>query len=38
LANRVLELNAEENEPRQYLGSSVEYVAAVGHEAPGTHS
>jgi ATPase subunit of ABC transporter with duplicated ATPase domains len=38
LANRVLELNAEENEPRQYLGSYVEYVAAVGHEAPGIHS
>lgn len=38
LANRVLELNAEENEPRQYLGSYVEYVTAVGHEAPGIHS
>ncbi len=38
LANRVLELNAEEKEPRQYLGSYVEYVTAVGHEAPGIHS
>jgi ATPase subunit of ABC transporter with duplicated ATPase domains len=37
LASRVLELNGE-SEPTQYLGSYVEYVEAMGHEAPGIHS
>ncbi|MBZ2184697.1 MAG: ATP-binding cassette domain-containing protein [Bryobacter sp.] len=41
LASRVLEIGGESGEdrsPRQYLGSYREYVAAMGHEAPGIHS
>jgi ATPase subunit of ABC transporter with duplicated ATPase domains len=41
LASRVLELGGEsgtEREPRLYPGSYIEYVAALGHEAPGIHS
>ncbi len=41
LGTRVLELGGEsgtEKDPRVYLGSYVEYVAALGHEAPGIHS
>ncbi|MBM3755627.1 MAG: ABC-F family ATP-binding cassette domain-containing protein [Acidobacteria bacterium] len=40
LANRVLELGGEsgtESEPRLYLGPYDEYVAALGHEAPGIY-
>ncbi len=41
LASRVLELGGEsgtEREPRLYPGSYVEYVEALGHEAPGIHT
>jgi ATPase subunit of ABC transporter with duplicated ATPase domains len=41
LASRVLELGGEsgtDREPRVYPGSYVEYVEALGHEAPGIHS
>lgn len=41
LGSRVLELGGEsgkDREPLVYPGSYVEYVTAVGHEAPGTHS
>jgi len=41
LASKVLELGGEsgtEREPRLYPGSYIEYVAALGHEAPGIHS
>jgi ATPase subunit of ABC transporter with duplicated ATPase domains len=40
LGTRVLELGGEsgtEREPRVYLGSYLEYVQALGHEAPGIH-
>lgn len=37
LASRVLELDGKE-EPRLYPGSYIEYVEALGHEAPGIHS
>ena len=41
LGSRVLELGGEsgtEREPRVYPGSYVEYVQALGHEAPGIYS
>lgn len=41
LASRVLELGGEsgtDREPRLYPGSYIEYVEALGHEAPGIHS
>ncbi len=41
LASRVLELGGEsgtDREPRLYPGSYVEYVEALGHEAPGIHA
>lgn len=41
LANRVLELGGEsgtDREPRLYPGSYIEYVTALGHEAPGIHN
>src|SRR6201986_1550328 len=41
LGSRVLELGGEsgkEKEPRVYPGSYVEYVRALGHEAPGIYS
>jgi ATPase subunit of ABC transporter with duplicated ATPase domains len=41
LASRVLELGGEsgtDREPRIYPGSYVEYVQAIGHEAPGIYS
>jgi ATPase subunit of ABC transporter with duplicated ATPase domains len=41
LGSRVLELGGEsgtEKEPRVYPGSYVEYVQALGHEAPGIYS
>ena len=41
LGSRVLELGGEsgkEKEPRLYPGSYVEYVQALGHEAPGIHT
>ncbi len=41
LGSRVLELGGEsgtEREPRLYPGSYVEYVQALGHEAPGIHT
>ena len=41
LGTRVLELGGEsgtEKDPRVYLGSYIEYVAALGHEAPGIHT
>jgi ATPase subunit of ABC transporter with duplicated ATPase domains len=41
LGSRVLELGGEsgkEREPRVYPGSYVEYVQAIGHEAPGIYS
>jgi ATPase subunit of ABC transporter with duplicated ATPase domains len=41
LGSRVLELGGEsgmDKSPRIYLGSYVEYVQALGHEAPGIHS
>jgi len=41
LASRVLELGGEtgqEREPRLYPGSYIEYVEALGHEAPGIHA
>ena len=40
LSNRVLELGGEsgaDTQPHAYPGSSVEYVARTGHEAPGVH-
>ena len=40
LASRVLELGGEsgkDRQPRVYLGSYVEYVQAMGHEAPGIY-
>ena len=41
LGSRVLEIGGEsgrDREPRVYPGSYVEYVQAMGHEAPGTHA
>ncbi len=41
LASHVLELGGEsgtEREPRLYPGSYIEYVEALGHEAPGIHT
>jgi ATPase subunit of ABC transporter with duplicated ATPase domains len=41
LGTRVIELGGEsgtEKEPRLYPGTYVEYCAAMGQEAPGTHS
>jgi len=41
LASRVLELGGEsgtDRQPRVYPGSYVEYVQALGHEAPGIHT
>jgi ATPase subunit of ABC transporter with duplicated ATPase domains len=40
LASRVLELGGEtgDREPRFYLGPYTEYVAALGHEAPGIYA
>ena len=41
LSSRVLELGGEsgtDRDPRVYLGSYVEYVQALGHEAPGIYS
>jgi ATPase subunit of ABC transporter with duplicated ATPase domains len=41
LGSRVLELGGEtgtERQPRLYPGSYEEYVAALGHEAPGIHT
>ncbi len=41
LGSRVLELGGEsgrDRNPRVYPGPYVEYVQALGHEAPGTHS
>ncbi len=41
LGSRVLELGGEtgtEREPRVYPGSYIEYVQALGHEAPGIYS
>jgi ATPase subunit of ABC transporter with duplicated ATPase domains len=41
LSSRVLELGGESGtgrDPRIYLGSYVEYVQALGHEAPGIYS
>jgi ATPase subunit of ABC transporter with duplicated ATPase domains len=41
LGTRVLELGGEsgtDRNPRPYLGSYVEYVQAMGAEAPGTHT
>jgi ATPase subunit of ABC transporter with duplicated ATPase domains len=41
LGTRVLELGGEsglEKEPRLYPGTYVEYVQAMGSEAPGTHT
>ena len=41
LGSRVLELGGEsgkEKEPRLYPGSYIEYVQALGHEAPGIHT
>jgi len=41
LSSRVLELGGEtgtEREPRVYPGSYVEYVQALGHEAPGIYA
>jgi ATPase subunit of ABC transporter with duplicated ATPase domains len=40
LGTRVLELggeSGEEKNPRLYPGTYIEYVTAMGHEAPGTH-
>jgi len=40
LSSRVLELGGEsgtDREPRVYLGSYLEYVQALGHEAPGIY-
>jgi ATPase subunit of ABC transporter with duplicated ATPase domains len=41
LSSRVLELGGEsgsDRDPRVYLGSYVEYVRAMGHEAPGIYA
>ncbi len=41
LSSRVLELGGEsgvERDPRVYLGSYLEYVQALGHEAPGIYA
>lgn len=41
LSSRVLELPGKDEpnrEPQVYLGSYVEYVSAMGHEAPGIHA
>jgi ATPase subunit of ABC transporter with duplicated ATPase domains len=41
LSSRVLELGGEsgvDRDPRVYLGSYLEYVQALGHEAPGIYS
>jgi len=41
LGSRVLELGGEsgkDRSPRVYPGSYVEYVQAMGHEAPGIYS
>ncbi len=41
LASHVLELGGEsgtDREPRLYPGSYIEYVEAMGHEAPGIHT
>src|SRR5579864_4207088 len=41
LGSRVLEVGGEsgrDRDPRVYPGSYVEYVQAMGHEAPGTHA
>ena len=38
LSNRVLELPAEQSQPRLFGGSYIEYVDQSGHEAPGVHA
>ncbi len=38
LGTRVLELSGGDSEPNVYLGPYTEYVAALGHEAPGIHA
>jgi ATPase subunit of ABC transporter with duplicated ATPase domains len=41
LSSRVLELGGEtgiDRDPRVYLGSYLEYVQALGHEAPGIYA